>query len=440
VPLNFLHGRGCPVAEVLRCVIGTMAEEEIEALAAIAVALQEIPGCWAPFETTTRAGRIVHYLPLAHHRFTRVDKLFICEELDGLHSLLTPTFVNEKGVERRTARGYCARYGLSHFTIGQWQNRLKKHWPLMDDPWRPSYLDSEGLAHIETGINEGNSSTVGVFDHELGDVLREEIIATKKRRGVRTYEDMDIAIGRDFERDQKKKMKILPRAAQDLTQARMKALQDIRNVYRIACLFDAFSGHLAAEHKWNTDATTAIVKRHGSGALVCYIPDKAERKALNSSRTPCELNLLVKWVMMCNAAGEQGPTTLIMTMPKMHDGEFFAQEVTGLSGTTEIGSTGWVYFCNSRAGNAALWRHWFQHIVMPTLAKCRDAHQLKERTAEKKAITAANKLKKNLKDLADAQALEAAQALIAAHGAPAQQGEASGDSEDERSQRRKSRI
>jgi hypothetical protein len=33
----------------------------------------------------------------------------------------------------------------------------------------------------------------------------------------------------------------------------MMALQDIRAVYRVANIFDAFSGHLPGEHKWNAD-------------------------------------------------------------------------------------------------------------------------------------------------------------------------------------------
>jgi hypothetical protein len=82
--------------------------------------------------------------------------------------------------------------------------------------------------------------------------------------------------------------------------------------------------------------------------------------------------------MGANAAGEMGPTTLIMTMPKMRDGEFFAKRIIGMGGGSDIGSFGWIYFCNSRAGNAALWMHWFIHVVIPTLDQCRTVHKIKD--------------------------------------------------------------
>jgi hypothetical protein len=56
-------------------------------------------------------------------------------------------------------------------------------------------------------------------------------------------------------------------------------------------------------------------------------------------------------------------------MPKLCDGEILVQEVKGMLEMTEIGSAAQV---------TRLWWHWFKHLVMPMLSRCRDANELKD--------------------------------------------------------------
>jgi len=72
---------------------------------------------------------------------------------------------------------------------------------------------------------------------------------------------------------------------------------------------------------------------------------------------------------LISAAGEFGETVFIVAVDDMSVGEFYVCDVNLLSF-----NLGKLYFCNSRAGNAALWKHWLLHCVIPTLETCRDSH------------------------------------------------------------------
>ena len=54
-------------------------------------------------------------------------------------------------------------------------------------------------------------------------------------------------------------------------------------------------------------------------------------------------------------------------MPK---GECFVQKVAGLSADIAVGATGYLYACQSRAGNSALWKHMFENVVVPEIKRC----------------------------------------------------------------------
>lgn len=138
------------------------------------------------------------------------------------------------------------------------------------------------------------------------------------------------------------------RKPQDLTHTGLKALQDVRLAYKIACIVLAYSGHLSAEYKWNAGATTAVGSRSRFGLRVVHVKGDPE-PALNCSRVPNEMNLLVKWFHMCSAAGYSSDLVLIAAVSNLKDGKFFARNVKGLSGASEHKTIGWMYACNSRS-------------------------------------------------------------------------------------------
>jgi transposase len=255
----------------------------------------EVPECWRPLNVSTRTTE-VRYPDLSGYNFSIAKKQFMVAEIQGAHSLLE---VTSHSLRRPggyvTCRGFGKRYNFSHALISKWLKRVERGLALCNDGGRPPLLDSQAIAEAVQLFNAKNRVSDGIFLHQLPALLHTKALDTKKRRGEMVFPSEDVQIGKTSSESLRKKMCVKGRKAQDLSGARTMALQDVRAVYRVACLFDAFSGHLPGEYKLNADATTAIVKKANTGALVCYIPNKEERTQLNKSNLPCELNLLVKW-------------------------------------------------------------------------------------------------------------------------------------------------
>jgi hypothetical protein len=306
--------------------------------------------------------------------------------MSGETQLLEPTWVSKnQGNEHRTSRGFAERYKIARQTLDDWLKLFRAGLPFDRHGGKPSALDETSKQNIRHRIKDGVISTNTVLNSQLAPLLSLERKATMIRRGKRTYDEEEVGVSASFVYKYRKAENIRFRVAQDLSDARRRALEDVRLMYRIACMFDAFSGHLPAEFKWNADATTAIVSETGTGALVCTIEDKQlpgqqnapkrRKKKLDSSVIPSSTNLLVKWMFLCSALGDTGPLTLIVAVPEMPEGAFFASKVKSMSGSSELGAQpGWLYFCNSRAGNAELWRHWFAYVLIPTLEICKDMY------------------------------------------------------------------
>ena len=150
-----------------------------------------------------------------------------------------------------------------------------------------------------------------------------------------------------------------------MTKARFEAMSDLRVSYNQACMLLAYSSHLPAECKWNADATTILVDETASGGPCVIVRDKNDHTPVTCAERSNSLGILIKWMHLCNAAGETGPLVLIVSVDKMAEKTFFAREVKSLSNSNAIESTGWIYFCNSKQGNDALWKHWFLNVVIP---------------------------------------------------------------------------
>lgn len=326
-----------------------------------------IPECFQRI-TATRSDDY-RFEDLKNHQFTKYEKDFLAAELLGFHSLLTPTKILNNGIERWTAQGFAQRHNICHQKIDLWKKNLSSGKGNKEGPGCYTALDDVGKENICKRINDGNSSTCSLLISDLRPVIENERKETRKRRGAAVQAEEEITVSTSYVQKFRCMNNIQARSAQDLTPARLKALLDIRMSYRIACMYEAFSGHLPATHKWNADATTMVVHKPGQGSNVCYIPGPDALKKLDSSVVTNDLALLVKWVLMCNADGYTSPLVLIVTVNTMPEGKFFVHKTQGLSEKQAFRSAGWIYFCNSRAGNAALWQHWFLHVVLPTLSE-----------------------------------------------------------------------
>lgn len=162
-------------------------------------------------------------------------------------------------------------------------------------------------------------------------------------------------------------------APQILTDARKKACECIRISYIWGCLLLAYSGNLSAENKWNADATTIIVSESLSGSLVCALSDD-DSTPVSSSTIPDNLNILVKWFGLNNAAGESGPLVLIFAVPSMTEATFFSTEVVCLASTSYIGEKGRIYCSKTRGGCPEMWKYYFLYVTIPTIERSNALH------------------------------------------------------------------
>jgi hypothetical protein len=100
-----------------------------------------------------------------------------------------------------------------------------------------------------------------------------------------------------------------------------------------------------------------MVTFHGAGYKERVVQDEGDKH-----------HACLKWLHCCSAAVTSGPLVLIIAVDAMLDETFHVERVNGLKHDTVAGSpNGWLYAAKSRAGNPAMWKHFFMHVIIPTL-------------------------------------------------------------------------
>ena len=321
----------------------------------------------------------VRFYDLSEYSLSVEEKLFLVKEILGDTQRLPATFIRkDSGVGKCTAKGIAERYNINPRTVQKWVESYDNGNIFKDGSGRPALLDDIGKEAIRSEIISSCKARKPIKTEKLPELITKCMIATQERQGKR---NIQTTASPSYFRKIEKEVKIKKRKAQALNHGRTEAENDPRLCYLVACIFEAFSGHLPAEYKWNADATTLITHDDGEGETVCFLPSNEEEiqqyeRKLDSSEITNSMALLVKWVQFCNAAGEMGPLTLVFSMPGIPEGKFFAQKVKGLAKSVDIDAEGWVYFCNTRAGNAAMWQHWYINVVTYTMGKARDVYKL----------------------------------------------------------------
>jgi len=224
-------------------------------------------------------------------------------------------------------------------------------------------------------MEDNQKAMTPVSEAVMSEMLLEEKMKTAYRR-TKTERTLITPPSKTTERNVKAKLNIHGRHAQNITPARLAALFDLRLHYRQACGILAFLGDLPDVSKWNADATTMYVQED-NGKLSYGVFNSRDKTPFTTSEVSNDLGVFIKWIYLCNAAGHSGPLVLILAAPDMPEGEFFYRKVQGLSSSSNFQEYGHIYICNSRAGNGALWAHWFENIVIPTVEACNEVFQPK---------------------------------------------------------------
>lgn len=255
-----------------------------------------------------------------------------------------------------TGREIARRYGLNEKTVSSYKGKQSDpRSQLCDSSGRPRNLDEEADCALINWLKGRKIAMNPASLMQTAEKMSELKLFTQQRRSKRTFTEFDTRLCNASVYNVKKRNKITHRVPQTITDARLRALRDIRLHFHQACSVLAFAGTLPDLYKWNSDATGLFVQGDGTGGTVCTVLDKNDPLPVTTSTQPDELGIFIKWMHLCSAAGFSGPLVLIYALKTMPPEMFFHFKVPGLTGETDpIGRFGHVYICETRAGNAAM--------------------------------------------------------------------------------------
>jgi hypothetical protein len=235
---------------------------------------------------------------------------------------------------------------------------------------RPPLVDHDGIINIRqtlrTAVATQNCQTTMVSNFQI--MLEGEVTNSKKRRGLA---GLETRVSKKFVKRFKDNNNFVEATCQFKTHARIFAESDPRNLFSFAVMNEAFMGTRDATMCFNWDATQYCVDAEGHATIVkCRGDDDRPATALSAGG----LGFAIKYYHFHNAAGDMAPLVLIVADDTMGEGEFFVQEVAGLSHTQLVDATGFLVFTKTRNCNAAFYR-WYAHtVVAPFVLKCREAY------------------------------------------------------------------
>jgi hypothetical protein len=141
------------------------------------------------------------------------------------------------------------------------------------------------------------------------------------------------------------------------TEARYNALSCPRLAVQQAVMVEGIMGSIPDENKFNVDASTMIREDNGKNGTMyrivsCEEADKWEKsllkKPLTSIRFQSGLDMGLKWMLLDNGIGDFGKMVLILAVPGIPEGLFYAAKVQGMVFGEDSTKIGWIYFAKSR--------------------------------------------------------------------------------------------
>jgi hypothetical protein len=129
----------------------------------------------------------------------------------------------------------------------------------------------------------------------------------------------------------------------------------------------AFANHLDAAYNWNMDATTVKVSESlGDQKTVIIISFSDANFNGLVAQSPNDSHCVnLKWFHFCSAAGVSRPLVLIIAVESVptHSGSKVCSLAYLVAGT----SNGWLYPAKDISGTAAMRKHFFLKVIIPTL-------------------------------------------------------------------------
>jgi len=143
----------------------------------------------------------------------------------------------------------------------------------------------------------------------------------------------------------------------------------------------AFANNIDWHYTFNLDGSTFSIMSEGTGEMVVYIKQPndvvEEESPVTTLDYSNELGILVKGMFLHNASGELAPMLLFFSVDDMNEDDFEFYPIQGLRNTSDVGTTGFICFCKTRAGNKKFWKWFFEFYVLKFLKLIRTAYELK---------------------------------------------------------------
>lgn len=226
-----------------------------------------------PISFMTRT-ETIRYNDLSNYLFSGEEKNDLCIEMMKTNHLL------RGNSNKMSISVVSSRYNLPSSTISDWITQYRNGRLLRCSiGGAPDSLDTISIQNIKNQLTHAENKVIPLSRGSTEKLFIQEMDKTRKRR----FQDAEFAPFQDISTSSIdyrtiKKIKtnngIKNRVAQDLSDARYKALTDIRLGLKAAVLIHTFGGDLSAENKWNEDASTFICSQQTSGKYVCVVREK----------------------------------------------------------------------------------------------------------------------------------------------------------------------
>jgi hypothetical protein len=347
-----------------------------------------VPPCFAGFGGGSRSG-FIRYNDLSTYIFSGPEKDYLVSQIICSDPNLRSIDAFDDTGKFKATHLLAKRYNINRRTVRGWIkiNTVQRVHNHSTSGGRSLDIDPTSREILKAKIIEREEAVEPISVDLFNKIVLEQKVQSVKRKFLNPTADAghisvnNTTIHTGTIASTKKACYFRDRAVQSLTDARLAAMSCIRLIYITAVMVWALARYLPKECKWNADCTTFICSVDNTGQMVVVFREKGDKihRQVTSHLAGGELNLLVKYFLIGNAAGQLGdPCFIIAVGDKMPADEFYAEYVLGIANNDRSDQRGWIYFCSTKGGNAAMWHHWFKEVCIPCIKKASDLFDLKD--------------------------------------------------------------
>lgn len=281
-----------------------------------------------------------------------------------------------------TRRGLCSLFeGLNHKAIGRWAFAVARGLPTKSSVGRPTKLTPSQVDIVEVSLYGYSNRSAATYQqaHRMINELAEVNYRSShpfaspsqvhSKSLVSSKTEARIFQIVDFDEHQAKRV----------TEWRRKACESMRHSFSWGVSMMTFVGKSPPWLKSNADGTTVTIRFDELNGQSVMVPRVLRDEDKGRNLRPevygaSEMDLLVKHMHLSSATGETDGMCLIFQDKNIPEGEFYYYELQHMNCTTSKVNC-CIYFCKSRAGNAAMWQHWQHWLITKVIPFC---HRLRQ--------------------------------------------------------------